>query len=144
MKNSLEWVYKDEKIRDLVLILPGGGYERCSPREAMPVANKVNEAGMHAAIFWYRSEKLLYPEIKDEGLKMIDDIKNNPQVRSLFIIGFSAGAHYALMLSIESSIIDKTILAYPVISADKKIRHEGSIKNLLGSLDSPYLEEVSL
>ena len=144
MKNSLEWVYKDDKIRDLVLILPGGGYERCSPREAMPVAEKINEAGMHAAIFWYRNEKLLYPEIKDEGLKMIDEIKKNPQVSNLFILGFSAGAHYALMLSIASPKIDKTVLAYPVISAEKKIRHEGSIKNLLGRLDSPYSDEVSL
>lgn len=144
MKNNLEWVLKDNKKRDIVLILPGGGYERCSPREGMPVAVKINDADMHAAIFWYRNEKLKYPEIKDEGLEIIKEMKKNPYVKKIYILGFSAGAHYALMLSISTNLIDKTILAYPVISSDPKIRHEGSIRNLLGSLDSKWIDEVSL
>ncbi len=145
MKNILEWVLKDNQKRDVCLILPGGGYERCSLREAMPVANKVNEASMHAVIFWYRNEKLLYPDILDEGIEMIHQIKSHPLVNRLYIIGFSAGAHYGLMLSIEKyDLIDKTVLAYPVVSSELKFRHEGSFRNLLGSLDETLLSEVSL
>lgn len=144
MKNILEWVYKDDKKRDVVVILPGGGYERCSPREGIPVAKRINDRGMHAVIFWYRNEKLLYPEIKEEGLSFLKEIKDNPLVNHMYILGFSAGAHFAMMLSTSSNLIDKTILAYPVVSSDSKIRHEGSIKNLLGSLDSKWIHDVSL
>ena len=143
--NYIEYVFKDDKKRDLVLIFPGGGYERTSPREAMPVAKRLIDRGFNAAIFWYRETRLLYPEINDEGLSVMKRLKDHPQVKDLHLLGFSAGAHYALMLSeLGHEMISKTILAYPVVSSDQKIRHEGSIKNLLGSLDSIHLDDVSL
>lgn len=144
-KNYVEYVFKDDEKRDLVLIFPGGGYERTSPREAMPVAKRLIDQGFHAAIFWYRETKLLYPKINDEGLSVMNIIKDHPQVNHLHLLGFSAGAHYALMLSeLGHEMIFKTVLAYPVVSSDPKIRHEGSMKNLLGSLDSKLLDFVSL
>lgn len=145
-KNQLEWVLLDDKKRDLLLILPGGGYFFTSKREGMPIAKKAHEIGCHAAIFWYREEKLGYPTIKEEGISVIEDIRKHPLVNRLFIIGFSAGGHYALMLSIACShLIDKTILAYPVVSSNKAFYHGGSFMNLLGSLDhEALLHELSL
>lgn len=144
-KNEIEYLFLDETKRDLVLIFPGGGYHLTSPREAMPVAKRVHEQGMHAAIFWYRQTKLVYPDLKDEGLSLISVIKQHPWVNRLYVCGFSAGGHFALMLSMERpDLISKTILAYPVVSSDPLIRHEGSFVNLLGDLNSVYLDEVSL
>jgi dipeptidyl aminopeptidase/acylaminoacyl peptidase len=145
-KNYIEWVFLDQEKRDLLLVLPGGGYFFTSKREGMPIAKKAHEIGCHAAIFWYREEKLLYPDLKREGIEFLEEIKNNPLVNRLFIIGFSAGGHYALMLSIaRSDLIDKTILAYPVVSSNKSFYHAGSFINLLGDLDNEeLLNEVSL
>lgn len=145
MQNHIEYVLKDQKRRDFVLILPGGGYERTSQREAMPVANECLKHGMHAAIFWYREEKLTYPTIHEQAYKFLLELRHKPFIKRLFIIGFSAGGHFALMLSIKyPQIIDKTVLGYPVISTDPLIWHESSFKKLLGSIHSPYLDEVSL
>lgn len=145
-KNQLEWALLDNEKRDLLLILPGGGYFFTSKREGMPIAKKAHEIGCHAAIFWYREEKLGYPAIKEEGISVIEEIKKHPKVNRLFIIGFSAGGHYALMLSIAcSDLIDKTILAYPVVSTHKAFYHGGSFINLLGNLeDKELLHELSL
>jgi len=144
-KNRMEYLFKDDTKRNIVIIFPGGGYERTSLREAYPVAQVLMNRGFHTAIFWYRETKLIYPEIKDEGLLMIEEVKKDHRVGRIILLGFSAGGHYALMLSIHGShLIYKTVLAYPVVSSDPLIRHEGSIKNLLGTLDSPYLASVSL
>ncbi|TNF07899.1 MAG: hypothetical protein EP317_04005, partial [Bacillota bacterium] len=146
MINRIEWVFKDKNKRDLLLILPGGGYFFTSKREGLPIAKKALEINCHAAIFWYREEKLSYPEIKEEGISVLEEIKNHPLVNRLFIIGFSAGGHYALMLSIaRSDLIDKTILVYPVVSSNPAYYHGGSFFNLLGTLDNQQLlDELSL
>ena len=145
-KNKIEWFFLDQKKRDVLLILPGGGYFMTSQREGMPIARKALEIGCHAAIFWYREEKLKYPEIKEEGIDVLETIKKHPLTKRVFIIGFSAGGHYALMLSIvRPDIIEKTILAYPVVSSNPSYYHGGSFYNLLGTLDNPdLLSEVSL
>lgn len=145
MKNYVEYVLKDQKKRDLVLILPGGGYERTSPREAMPVARACIKQGMHAAIFWYREEKLTYPYLHEEALKILNAIKEKPFIKRLFILGFSAGGHFALMLSIKyPHLIDKTVLGYPVVSTDPSLWHQSSFMHLLGSHDHHYMDEISL
>jgi acetyl esterase/lipase len=144
--NRIEWVFKDEKKRDLLLILPGGGYFHTSKREGLPIAKKALEIDLHAAIYWYREEKLSYPAIKDEGISVLEEIKKHPLVNRLFIIGFSAGGHYALMLSIaRSDLISKTILTYPVVSTNPEFYNRGSFINLLGTLDNQkLLDELSL
>lgn len=144
-KNHVEYVFKDNKKRGLVLIFPGGGYQRTSLREAMPVATRLIQKGFHAAIFWYRETCLTYPSILEEGLYVLKEIDRHPYVDHVILLGFSAGAHYALMLSIKGyRMIQKTVLAYPVVSSDSTIRHESSIVHLLGDINSPYLNKVSL
>ncbi|TNF06976.1 MAG: hypothetical protein EP317_05670 [Bacillota bacterium] len=84
--------------------------------------------------------------MKEEGISVLEEIKNHPLVNRLFIIGFSAGGHYALMLSIaRPDLIDKTILVYPVVSSNPAYYHGGSFYNLLGTLDNQkLLDELSL
>ena len=144
-QNKLEYVFKDNHKRDLVLIFPGGGYFFTSPREGMPVARRLNDAGFHAAIYWYREEKLLYPLVEEEGISKLEELINDERVNKLYVLGFSAGAHYALMLSVERpDLIKKTVLAYPVVSNDPSFGHLDSFRNLLGTLESPYMNELSL
>ncbi|MCR3906446.1 MAG: alpha/beta hydrolase [Tenericutes bacterium] len=145
-KNYLQVNLQDSELRDLVLILPGGGYEFTSNREAEPVSRVFLEDGYHTAIYYYRESKLIHPEVKDEGLTALKILKNIPRVNRIFVIGFSAGGHLAAMLATSyPKMIQGTILAYPVISADPAISHQGCIHNLLGSnITRRRLDEISL
>ncbi|MDO9629025.1 MAG: prolyl oligopeptidase family serine peptidase [Acholeplasmataceae bacterium] len=145
-KNYIDLHLLDQEIRDVVLIFPGGGYERTSSREAEPVRDVFLKEGYHTAIYYYREEKLIYPQINIEGQKAIEILKNNPFIRKIFLIGFSAGGHFAIMLaSLYPELIQGTILAYPVVSSDKTIYHGGSMRNLLGTnLTEETWEAVSI
>jgi acetyl esterase/lipase len=136
----------DFQKRDLILILPGGGYERTSPREAMPVVDLFHSAGYHAAIYEYRNEIIRYPEIIDRALEEVYALRKTRYIRRLVVLGFSAGGHLALwMLEKKPRWFKAGILAYPVVSADPEIRHAGSIFNLLGGEgDKETLRAVSL
>jgi acetyl esterase/lipase len=144
--NFISINFIDENLRDLVLILPGGAYQRTSIREGNPVANVFNKNEYHTAIFNYREELLIYPKILDEAQKFLLKIKSFSNVRNIYLIGFSAGGHFSAMISIHFyDLISGTILAYPVISSDPKIAHNFSIDQLLGSNKNfKNLEVVSL
>lgn len=144
--NYIELTLLDEKKRDLLLILPGGGYEFTSAREAEPVAQAFRPDGYHTAIYYYREEKLLYPNTKLEGKEVLDLLSANPLVKRIFIIGFSSGGHLAATLLEEyPKMLSAGILAYPVITSNIRFRHAGSFLRLLGDdLSKDTLEEVSL
>ena len=79
-KNFIDLKLIDNQQRDLVLVLPGGGYSRTSDREADPIANIFNNAGFHTAIYYYRENLLLYPELQKEGhdvIKYLNDLDSN-------------------------------------------------------------------
>jgi|GEM_PF-4021256 len=69
--NAIVPYFRDDQVRDLVLILPGGGYAFCSSREAKPVADVFLKEGYHAAVFEYRREILAYPALYDEAIRLI-------------------------------------------------------------------------
>lgn len=145
MKNTLTPIFKDDKKRDVMIICPGGGYSFCSPREAVPVADVFLAEGFHCAIMNYRNELNQYPEVMHEGLALIEEFAQHPLVGKLFIIGFSAGGHYALLLaSTKKSWFSGIIACYPVVSSDLDIRHVGSINNLLGKNYELFVNEVSI
>jgi len=145
-KNYIDLKLKDHQKRDLVLVLPGGGYSRTSSRESDPVADVFMKDGYHAAIYYYREELLIYPSIKEEGERVLSLLKANPLVNRIFLIGFSAGAHFsAMLMSSYPDEVSGTILAYPVITSNPKYWNQGSIKNLLGNdLSKERLNQVSL
>lgn len=143
--NYLDLRFLDEKKRDLLLILPGGGYVMTSEREAGPVAQSFQKEGLHTAVYYYRENKLLYPEVLQEGKAVLDYLKQLPQVDRIFVIGFSAGGHFAAMLLTRyPRLLSAGILAYPLITSDIHFRHEGSFLALMGDqLSNKDLKEVS-
>lgn len=145
-KNYAEIRWFDDQKRDLILILPGGGYEFTSDRESWVVADAFASDGYHQAVYYYREEKLIYPEIHMEALKVLEELKHNPLIDKIYVIGFSAGGHFAVMLStLYYEYINKLIICYPVITANPRYAHKGSLENLLGDhINTDLLEDVSL
>jgi len=145
-KNYMDLTLIDNKKRDLMIVFPGGGYEMTSWREAEPVAKTFQDDGYHTAVFYYREERLIHPATMQECKAFIDKLKENPLIKRIFVIGFSAGGHYAAtMMVYYPTLIAGGILAYPVITADIRWRHPGSFLALLGdSLSKSRLDEVSL
>jgi acetyl esterase/lipase len=145
-KNYVEISFLDQIKRDLILVLPGGGYEFTSERESWVVSRAFAENIYHEAIFFYREEKLTYPEIHLEAKSILESLKNHPLIDKIYLIGFSAGGHFAILLStLYYEYIEKLIVCYPVVTANPRYAHMQSLKNLIGdAISTDLLEEVSL
>lgn len=145
-KNYYEVTWFDDQKRDLVLVLPGGAYKYASDREGQVVADTFSDQGYHQAVYYYRETCHIYPDIHLEAKSLLSNLKNHPKVDRIFVIGFSAGGHFAAMLATHYyDLIDKVILCYPVITANPRYAHMDSLKNLLGSdVNTDKLEEVSI
>ncbi|MCD4826350.1 MAG: prolyl oligopeptidase family serine peptidase [Acholeplasmataceae bacterium] len=129
-KNFYELNLIDETKRDLVLILPGGGYLYASEREAGVVANTFSD-DYHQAIYYYREEQIAYPEIHKEALELLEILKEHEMINRIYIIGFSAGGHFGAMISsLYANYVDKLILCYPVITTNPRYMHYNSFVNL--------------
>ena len=132
-----------EDKKDLVLILPGGGYSRTSERESEPIAKRFNDLGFHTAIYEYRHTLLKHPNVINEAVSVLDQLKALDFVKKVLVIGFSAGGHLALhMLETRPKDFKAGILCYPVVSADKGLIHERSFENLLEDMSD--IKQVSL
>ena len=87
--------------RPAVLILPGGGYRYCSPREADPVAVQFLQAGYHVFILIYSTDHapLLWQPLTEAASAILYLRRNAADLRiaadKITIVGFSAGAHLA-------------------------------------------------
>jgi len=146
-----------DKPHPALLICPGGGYGFCSPREADPIALQFAGIGYHTFVLNYT----VPPVDKYGALKEASDSicyirenaeKWNVDPDKIAIIGFSAGGHLAGSLGTKwhedylgangKNKPNAMILAYPVISSDDKIWHQGSFKNLMGEIDD--YSEMSL
>lgn len=137
--------------RPLVLICPGGGYERLSNREAEAVAVKMNSLGFHAAVLWYSLAPMDFPAAMLDAAEAVRYVRVhagewNVDEKKVILCGFSAGGHLAASLGVfwnkplvkeflpyqpEEIRPDGLLLCYPVITAGK-FAHAGSIKNALG------------
>ncbi len=144
--NFCEVQFKDNEKRNLLLILPGGGYSYTSTREAVPVQNAFADLNIHSAIFYYREERLIYPEILEEAVLLLNKLSALPQIDKIMIIGFSAGGHYAgMLLTRFSYFFSKGLLIYPVISTLPEYIHKESYDMLLGeNFKSGDLSELSV
>lgn len=145
-KNYYDLTLIDDKKRNLILILPGGAYQATSEREGEVVAKEFVDDGYHHAIYYYREEAIFFPSIHLEGKEVLSQLKYHPLVDKVFVIGFSAGGHFAAMLSSHYyDLVDKLILCYPVITTNPRFSHKNSFINLLGeNPNTNQLEEVSM
>lgn len=113
--------------RPAVLVLPGGGYQFCSAREADPVALAYLEAGYHAFVLRYSvKENAVWPNPLEDYEKAMMLIRSHAKEWHIYedkisIIGFSAGGHLAACAATMSNIRpNAAILGYAVVGADVK------------------------
>lgn len=149
-----------ERKRPAVLILPGGGYEHVSEREAEPVALRYLSRGYHAFVLRYSVAPLRFPVPLREAAMAMAYLRANAKFlriepSMIATIGFSAGGHLCGMLGTmfdcpEVADIgpapllrpDALGLCYPVAVSWGKT-HEGSFQNLCGA-DEPLRRRLSL
>ena len=143
-----------------VLVLPGGGYNFTSDREAEPVAKAFFGAGFNAFVLRYsvKEEAANYAPLLDAAaaVKFIRDNADRYNIDrdKIVVCGFSAGGHLAASLATlwKLDIVAQTlgcegsyvkpngmILCYPVLLANYKA-HQPSMVNLTGKAN-PSEEE---
>lgn len=155
-QNYFTFVSKSSSFLPLVVIVPGGGYDHTSKREAFNVADFFLDLGFHAVVLNYREQLDIYPNPQEE-LAYVNDYfrlnakKYNVLENRILNIGFSAGAHLVLSQSLYHSEYGKIslpnglVLCYPVVSSDFKIAHNSSFNYLLGDKKSnELLDKLSL
>lgn len=152
------------KKRPLVLICPGGAYEKLSYREGEPLAIHFMNQGYHACVLHYSLAPTRYPVQLLElatAMKIINEHAREWKIDTEHIVlqGSSAGAHLAGMLGVfwnqdwvsEAVKAEKIqlkpaglMLSYPVITSEEKYRTKSSFKNLLGERFEKLKDEISL
>lgn len=154
----------EQRTRPAVLILPGGGYEITSDREAEPIALRFIGSGYHAFILRYSTFPSLYPTALLQAAAAMQLIRTHAaqwhvKADAICVLGFSAGGHLAANLSTTASddVLQANgfqpnelrpnglMLSYPVISSGE-FAHRGSFDHLLGKQkdDPQMLQQLSL
>ena len=148
------------RLRPSVLVIPGGGYNHVSAREAEPVALRFLCRGYCAFVLEYSVLPVRFPAQLQEAAMAMGYIRQN--ARELGIaphmvaaIGFSAGGHLCGMLGTmydapevadlgpaELLRPDALGLCYPV-AVSWGPTHEGSFENLCGE-DAALRKRLSL
>ncbi len=110
------------KQRPAVIILPGGGYQKCSDREAEVIAYEYLCAGYHAFVLKYSlNENALWPNPLNDYEEAMKLIRGNAKKWNIYedkiaVIGFSAGGHLASAAAVLSEEKpDAAILGYALI-----------------------------
>ena len=113
--------------RPAILVLPGGGYQICSDREADPVAMPYLKAGYQVFILRYSvKEYSVWPNPLEDYEQAMTMTRENAHPWKLFpdkvaVIGFSAGGHLAAAAATMAvNRPNAAILGYAVTSSDVK------------------------
>ncbi|KFI65542.1 alpha/beta hydrolase [Bifidobacterium cuniculi] len=150
-----------DRRRPCVVVVPGGGYLECSPREMEPIAVRMLGYGFQACVLHYSTAPSCFPTALHElasAVAMVrahaDDWHIDPH--AVLVGGFSAGGHLAADLGVEwngallagfgfdAEVIrpDGLMLGYPVLSAGEHA-HRPSFERLLGGrADDPAAREA--
>ena len=113
-----------ETTRPAILVLPGGGYLYCSPREGEPVALSYAARGFHAFVLTYSTgwDAAGFAPLKQASWA-IGYIREhaeewNIDPGKIVVCGFSAGGHLALASGLlAENKPNAMILGYPATSA---------------------------
>lgn len=153
----------DYGVRPAVVILPGGGYEYCSPREWDPIAVQFLQAGYQVFVLEYTTTSkaaapLRYAPLTDVAGAVLH-LRRNAEALHLdphrvAVCGFSAGGHLAASSALLAGcepvckalgadaaqlMPDAVVLGYSVITAGE-FAHQGSIDKLAG--EDPALRKL--
>ena len=128
--------------RPAVLILPGGGYQMRSDREADPVAFPYLEAGYQAFILRYSvGADSVWPNPLDDyeqAMALIAERAEEWKVLTdkIVVIGFSAGGHLAACAATMSQHRPyAAILGYPVIEGDCAKVYQKTAPDVIAAVD---------
>lgn len=154
-KNFFTFYSTDLNTKNLIVIVPGGGYNHTSKFEAENVSRFFLDLGFHTVVLNYRETLDTYPTPQKELAYVNDYFRYNSTKyhigEKILNIGFSAGGHLCLSQAIyhqsfgENSMPDGLILCYPVVSSSEEIMHKGSFECLLEDKTSKeLLEKLSL
>lgn len=109
--------------RPMMIVIPGGGYQYCSEREADPVAIAFLEAGFHAAVLRYSlGENAIWPNPLNDyenAYRIIEENAADWQINmsAVCVVGFSAGGHLAASCATVSKCKPAAaLLGYPCIT----------------------------
>lgn len=132
--------------RHTIVVCPGGGYNHTSLREGEVVALKLLSMGFNAVVVDYTVGEGCYPYPINEltrTLEYLDNKKEELGIKSLSVMGFSAGGHLASYVGYTTNIkLNAVILGYPVITM-KEFTHQGSKHNLLCN-HTELIDEMSV
>lgn len=113
--------------RPAILVLPGGGYQMCSEREADPVAFPYLKAGYHVFILRYSvKQHAIWPAPLEDYEAAMELIISRSEEWKLYsdkiaVIGFSAGGHLAGAAAVMAKNRPAAaILGYAVLNEDVK------------------------
>ena len=145
-----------------IVIFPGGGYQMLAiDLEGTQIAHWLNARGVAAFVVTYRlGTRYHHPVELLDAQRAIRYVRSHAAENGLDpaqigVWGFSAGGHLASTAGTHfdsgnakaadpveraSSRPDFMVLAYPVISMQPGITHNGSLHNLLGEQPSPTLQ----
>lgn len=132
-----------------MLICPGGGYGGVSPREGAPISLNFVSEGYQVFVLRYSVKPHCFPQQLREVAAAMEIISDHAEewecdINNVSIMGFSAGGHLAAQYSNryncpevrelfpDSKPVHRSILCYPVITADPNYRHNGSITHFVG------------
>lgn len=151
-------VFRTSVVKKLptILVIPGGGYSRCSVREGEPIALHFLSRGFAAAVLRYSvGDDARFPQPLCEAALAMAYLREHAEEfhidpTRIFTCGFSAGGHLALSLGVfwhqpwlseavgkDNELLRPTgqIIAYPVVSTDPGFFHEGSFRRAMGERD---------
>ena len=145
-----------------IVVCPGGGYAMLAiDKEGTQIAHWLNARGVAAFVLTYRyGPRYHHPIPLLDAQRAIRCVRTHASQDSIDpdrigIMGFSAGGHLASTAGTHfdngnpdatdpieraGSRPDFMVLAYPVISMEPGITHNGSLHNLLGEDPNPVLE----
>jgi acetyl esterase/lipase len=111
--------------RPAVIVIPGGGYQFCSDREAEIVAFEYLRAGYHTFVLRYSiKENAVWPNPLDDYDQAMELIRSRADEWHIYedkiaVLGFSAGGHLAsAAATMSKNRPNAALLGYAVITGD--------------------------
>jgi len=130
--------------RPVMIVIPGGGYQYCSEREADPIAFPYLEAGYQVFILNYAiRENAVWPNPLRDYEDAVRLIRSKADEWGLYpdriaVVGFSAGGHLAAAaatMAAPDCRPNAALLGYAVLNEETAKMCEETAPDLIGQVD---------